>query len=163
MESGLRSLFIGFETLDPRNLRAQRKLQNLGSANQSSGAVAAATPQAEYEAAIRRLHEHVWTSRVVGARKSPFWVEALWRSCDALDRLSKEAAMGFTDKAKQMADEAAAKTKGAAADLQEKAGPTMEKAKVKAGELGEKAKPAWDKAKQEAADLAGKAKDALKK
>ena len=28
--SGLRSLFVGFETLSPANLRAQRKLQNLG-------------------------------------------------------------------------------------------------------------------------------------
>lgn len=54
VESGLRSLFIGFETLDPTNLRAQRKLQNLG----GGGAAAGGTPQAGYEAAIRRLHEH---------------------------------------------------------------------------------------------------------
>jgi radical SAM superfamily enzyme YgiQ (UPF0313 family) len=40
---GLRSLFVGFETLDPASLRAQRKPQNLGR---------------DYGAAIRRLHEH---------------------------------------------------------------------------------------------------------
>ena len=48
--------------------------------------------------------------------------------------------MGYMDKAKKMADDAAAKAKGTAADLQVKAGPTYEKAKVKAGELGGKAK-----------------------
>jgi radical SAM superfamily enzyme YgiQ (UPF0313 family) len=41
--SGLRSLFIGFETLDPENLRQQRKGQNV---------------DRDYAAAIRRLHEH---------------------------------------------------------------------------------------------------------
>jgi radical SAM superfamily enzyme YgiQ (UPF0313 family) len=41
--SGLRSLFIGFETLDPENLRQQRKGQNVNR---------------DYAAAIRRLHEH---------------------------------------------------------------------------------------------------------
>lgn len=41
-ESGLRSLFVGFETLSPANLRAQRKHQNLGR---------------DYSAAIRRLHD----------------------------------------------------------------------------------------------------------
>jgi radical SAM superfamily enzyme YgiQ (UPF0313 family) len=41
VESGLRSLFIGFETLNPDNLRAQRKVHNL---NRS------------YSAAVRRLH-----------------------------------------------------------------------------------------------------------
>ncbi|MCP4416370.1 MAG: B12-binding domain-containing radical SAM protein [Chloroflexi bacterium] len=40
--SGLRSLFVGFETLDPANLRAQRKTQNLNH---------------DYNAAIRRLHD----------------------------------------------------------------------------------------------------------
>jgi len=40
---GLRSLFVGFETLSPDNLREQGKLQNL---NRS------------YHAAIRRLHDH---------------------------------------------------------------------------------------------------------
>jgi len=39
---GLRSLFIGFETLNPENLRQQRKGQNLNR---------------DYAAAIRRLHE----------------------------------------------------------------------------------------------------------
>jgi len=64
VESGLRSLFIGFETLDPANLRAQHKLQNLGGAV-GGGAVggrgavsnASATPRTEYEAAIGRLHD----------------------------------------------------------------------------------------------------------
>jgi len=40
--SGLRSLFVGFETLSPDNLRSQHKLQNLNR---------------DYEAAIRRLHD----------------------------------------------------------------------------------------------------------
>jgi len=39
---GLRSLFVGFETLNPQNLRAQHKLQNLNR---------------DYSAAIRRLHD----------------------------------------------------------------------------------------------------------
>lgn len=40
--SGLRSLFVGFETLSPDNLREQNKSQNLGR---------------DYAAAIRRLHD----------------------------------------------------------------------------------------------------------
>jgi radical SAM superfamily enzyme YgiQ (UPF0313 family) len=40
--SGLRSLFIGFETLNEANLRAQGKVQNLGGG---------------YDAAVRRLHD----------------------------------------------------------------------------------------------------------
>ena len=40
---GLRSLFVGFETLNPANLREQGKLQNLNR---------------DYAAAIRRLHDH---------------------------------------------------------------------------------------------------------
>ncbi len=39
--AGLRSLFVGFETLEPANLREQGKTQNLGR---------------DYDAAIRRLH-----------------------------------------------------------------------------------------------------------
>lgn len=39
---GLRSLFVGFETLNPENLRAQHKAQNLNR---------------DYSAAIRRLHD----------------------------------------------------------------------------------------------------------
>ena len=39
---GLRSLFVGFETLNPAALRAQRKVQNL---------------HRDYGAAIRRLHD----------------------------------------------------------------------------------------------------------
>jgi radical SAM superfamily enzyme YgiQ (UPF0313 family) len=38
---GLRSLFVGFETLDPANLREQKKYQNLGR---------------DYQQAVRRLH-----------------------------------------------------------------------------------------------------------
>jgi len=41
--AGLRSLFVGFETLSPENLREQGKLQNL---------------HRDYAAAIRRLHDH---------------------------------------------------------------------------------------------------------
>src|SRR5262245_22432757 len=40
---GLRSLFVGFETLDERALRSQRKLQNLNR---------------DYAAAVRRLHDN---------------------------------------------------------------------------------------------------------
>jgi radical SAM superfamily enzyme YgiQ (UPF0313 family) len=40
---GLRSLFVGFETLDAEALRAQGKLQNLGR---------------DYATAVRRLHDH---------------------------------------------------------------------------------------------------------
>ncbi|MEA3341630.1 MAG: radical SAM protein, partial [Chloroflexota bacterium] len=42
VECGLRSLFVGFETLNPDNLRAQRKHQNL---------------DRDYNAAVRRLHD----------------------------------------------------------------------------------------------------------
>jgi radical SAM superfamily enzyme YgiQ (UPF0313 family) len=42
VESGLRSLFVGFETLNPANLRQQNKYQNLGR---------------DYSAAIHRLHD----------------------------------------------------------------------------------------------------------
>jgi radical SAM superfamily enzyme YgiQ (UPF0313 family) len=42
VQSGLRSLFVGFETLNPHNLRAQHKYQNLNR---------------DYNAAIRRLHD----------------------------------------------------------------------------------------------------------
>ena len=42
VESGLRSLFVGFETLDPANLAEQRKYQNM---------------RRDYAAAIRRLHD----------------------------------------------------------------------------------------------------------
>ena len=42
VDAGLRSLFVGFETLNPDNLRAQHKYQNLNR---------------DYTAAIRRLHD----------------------------------------------------------------------------------------------------------
>jgi radical SAM superfamily enzyme YgiQ (UPF0313 family) len=42
-DAGLRSLFVGFETLSPANLREQNKPHNLGR---------------DYAAAIRRLHDH---------------------------------------------------------------------------------------------------------
>src|SRR5512139_518294 len=42
VQSGLRSLFVGFETLSPHNLRTQHKYQNLNR---------------DYRAAIRRLHD----------------------------------------------------------------------------------------------------------
>ena len=41
--AGLRSLFVGFETLNPKNLRKQRKYQNL---------------DRDYSAAVHRLHEN---------------------------------------------------------------------------------------------------------
>ena len=41
--AGLRSLFVGFETLSEENLRSQRKKQNLGR---------------DYATAIRRLHDN---------------------------------------------------------------------------------------------------------
>ncbi|MEJ2209893.1 MAG: DUF4070 domain-containing protein, partial [Anaerolineae bacterium] len=41
VDCGLRSLFVGFETLDPGNLRSQHKVHNLDQ---------------DYQAAIRRLH-----------------------------------------------------------------------------------------------------------
>jgi radical SAM superfamily enzyme YgiQ (UPF0313 family) len=41
VEAGLRSLFVGFETLNPAGLRAQHKVQNL---------------HRDYDAAVRRLH-----------------------------------------------------------------------------------------------------------
>ena len=56
-----------------------------------------------------------------------------------------EVAVGFMDKAKQLADQAAAKAKVVAADAKEKSGPALEKAKVKAGGLEEKAQPALRK------------------
>ena len=42
VKAGLRSLFVGFETLNPSNLIAQRKYQNL---------------RRDYSAAVRRLHD----------------------------------------------------------------------------------------------------------
>jgi radical SAM superfamily enzyme YgiQ (UPF0313 family) len=42
VDAGLRSLFVGFETLDPHNLREQNKYQNLNR---------------DYDAAIQRLHD----------------------------------------------------------------------------------------------------------
>jgi radical SAM superfamily enzyme YgiQ (UPF0313 family) len=42
VEAGLRSLFVGFETLNPSNLAEQRKYQNM---------------RRDYSAAIRRLHD----------------------------------------------------------------------------------------------------------
>src|SRR5437870_13652511 len=42
VDAGLRSLFVGFETLDPANLLEQRKYQNL---------------RRDYAEAVRRLHD----------------------------------------------------------------------------------------------------------
>ena len=54
--SGLRSLFIGFETLSAANLVAAGKTQNLAAGQSGSGAVqAGGSPP--YAAAIRRLHD----------------------------------------------------------------------------------------------------------
>lgn len=61
VESGLRSLFVGFETLDEVNLMGAGKTQNLAGASPrvaatgGSPAVAVGLPQ--YDAAVRRLHD----------------------------------------------------------------------------------------------------------
>jgi len=56
VESGLRSLFIGFETLDKANLRSAGKTQNLaGGATPGAGGEASGAPP--YDAAVRRLHD----------------------------------------------------------------------------------------------------------
>jgi radical SAM superfamily enzyme YgiQ (UPF0313 family) len=53
VDSGLRSLFVGFETLNPANLLEQRKHQNL-----TGGGSARDTPsRRDYSEAIRRLHD----------------------------------------------------------------------------------------------------------
>ncbi len=59
VESGLRSLFIGFETLSEANLRGAGKTQNLaGAATLARSAAAGAVSDApQYDAAVRRLHE----------------------------------------------------------------------------------------------------------
>ncbi len=63
VESGLRSLFIGFETLSEANLRSAGKTQNLAGADRRdslagdgfAGASIYGAPQ--YDAAVRRLHD----------------------------------------------------------------------------------------------------------
>lgn len=60
VESGLRSLFVGFETLDETNLLGAGKTQNLAGAAPASGARpsgARGGAPARYDAAVRRLHE----------------------------------------------------------------------------------------------------------
>jgi radical SAM superfamily enzyme YgiQ (UPF0313 family) len=61
VESGLRSLFIGFETLSAGNLQRAGKVQNLGAGGGDLPPHAAASAQAgrtpPYDAAIRRLHD----------------------------------------------------------------------------------------------------------
>jgi radical SAM superfamily enzyme YgiQ (UPF0313 family) len=56
VESGLRSLFVGFETLSEENLRRAGKTQNLAGASVASreGVGSSAPP---YDAAVRRLHD----------------------------------------------------------------------------------------------------------
>ncbi len=56
VESGLRSLFIGFETLSPANLEAQRKYQNLKGAT-GRGPGAPRPTLRDYNAAVKRLHD----------------------------------------------------------------------------------------------------------
>jgi radical SAM superfamily enzyme YgiQ (UPF0313 family) len=66
VDAGLRSLFVGFETLDPANLAEQRKYQNLlGPRGARTGMTgepqakpgAKAHMRRDYAAAIRRLHD----------------------------------------------------------------------------------------------------------
>lgn len=54
VESGLRSLFVGFESLSADNLLEQRKFQNLAPDRARDGSPAKAR---DYAAAIRRLHD----------------------------------------------------------------------------------------------------------
>ena len=55
VESGLRSLFIGFETLSPANLEEQHKHHNLH--RPAATAESAAADSLDYAAAVRRVHE----------------------------------------------------------------------------------------------------------
>ena len=58
VESGLRSLFIGFETLSPANLQQSHKWQNLATGTGAkSGAGSAAAGPPPYDAAVRHLHD----------------------------------------------------------------------------------------------------------
>ena len=68
--SGLRSLFVGFETLTTANLQAQHKLQNLG----------AADDRPPYEAAVRRLHD---LGVMVNAASSSAWTTTIRPSSSA--------------------------------------------------------------------------------
>jgi radical SAM superfamily enzyme YgiQ (UPF0313 family) len=54
VEGGLRSLFIGFETLDETNLLGAGKTQNLAGGGGTAGGPAALS---RYDAAVRRLHD----------------------------------------------------------------------------------------------------------
>jgi radical SAM superfamily enzyme YgiQ (UPF0313 family) len=59
VESGLRSLFIGFETLDEANLTGAGKTQNLAGAGAGDGrgGASGAPGLPQYDAAVRRLHD----------------------------------------------------------------------------------------------------------
>jgi len=58
VESGLRSLFVGFETLDETNLVGAGKTQNLaGGGTVRGGASGAPLGLPQYDAAVRRLHD----------------------------------------------------------------------------------------------------------
>jgi radical SAM superfamily enzyme YgiQ (UPF0313 family) len=60
VESGLRSLFVGFETLSEDNLMGARKTQNLaggGASAMRGGASGAPLGLPQYDAAVRRLHD----------------------------------------------------------------------------------------------------------
>jgi radical SAM superfamily enzyme YgiQ (UPF0313 family) len=63
VESGLRSLFVGFETLSAANLLGAGKTQNLaggagrGPAGRVAGAAQPAAGLPQYDAAVRRLHD----------------------------------------------------------------------------------------------------------
>ena len=70
--------------------------------------------------------------------------------------------MGFMDKARQMAEEAAAKAKVKAGELEEKAKPTIRKADEQMMKLDETIQPYYDQVVQEGKDLVAKAKEKLK-
>ena len=57
VESGLRSLFIGFETLSEANLRGAGKTQNLAGGGSARAAGSEPSGVPPYDAAVRRLHD----------------------------------------------------------------------------------------------------------
>lgn len=70
--------------------------------------------------------------------------------------------MGFMDKAKQMAEEAAATARTKAGELEKKAKPTIQKTEQELDKLDEKFQPFFDQVVQDGKDLAAKAKEKLK-
>jgi radical SAM superfamily enzyme YgiQ (UPF0313 family) len=57
VESGLRSLFVGFETLDVTNLLGAGKTQNLAGGTARGAGSPGVAALSQYDAAVRRLHD----------------------------------------------------------------------------------------------------------